>query len=184
MSDEPFVDYYEVLQVSPNADDDTISRVFRHLAKRYHPDNPSTGNTDLFTQLMQAQEVLTSPERRAAYDLLHQRHWTKQWRVAGEAGFDGSVADDRAVREQILSLLYVQRRREPHNPGMGNLSLAKILSCPIEHIEFHLWYLHGKGWILRTDSGTFAITPDGVDQAEVSRLGLQPERLIAERSTS
>ena len=28
-----FIDYYELLQVSPNADEDTIQRVFRHLAK-------------------------------------------------------------------------------------------------------------------------------------------------------
>ena len=34
-----FIDYYELLQVSPNADADTIQRVFRHLAKKYHPDH-------------------------------------------------------------------------------------------------------------------------------------------------
>ncbi|HYY05797.1 MAG TPA: J domain-containing protein, partial [Candidatus Limnocylindria bacterium] len=33
----PFVDYYELLQVSPNADDETIHRVFRLLAKKHHP---------------------------------------------------------------------------------------------------------------------------------------------------
>ena len=38
MSGEAFVDYYELLQVSANADEDTIHRVFRHLAKKHHPD--------------------------------------------------------------------------------------------------------------------------------------------------
>ena len=38
MVDQGFVDYYELLQLSPNADDETIHRVFRHLAKRLHPD--------------------------------------------------------------------------------------------------------------------------------------------------
>jgi curved DNA-binding protein len=35
------VDYYEFLQISPNADVDTIHRVYRFLAARFHPDNPT-----------------------------------------------------------------------------------------------------------------------------------------------
>ncbi|MGR9037200.1 MAG: DnaJ domain-containing protein, partial [Gammaproteobacteria bacterium] len=34
-----FVDYYEVLEISPNANSETIDRIFRYLAQRYHPDN-------------------------------------------------------------------------------------------------------------------------------------------------
>ena len=49
-----FVDYYEVMQVSQRAESATISRVFRHLAKRYHPDNQETGNRELFDQLAEA----------------------------------------------------------------------------------------------------------------------------------
>jgi len=36
-------DFYEVLQLSPNADPDTVHRVFRVLAQRFHPDNKETG---------------------------------------------------------------------------------------------------------------------------------------------
>ncbi|MEO7964396.1 MAG: J domain-containing protein, partial [Gemmatimonadaceae bacterium] len=39
MTSAPLPDHYETLQVSPRADQETIERVFRHLAKRYHPDN-------------------------------------------------------------------------------------------------------------------------------------------------
>ena len=39
-----FQDYYEVLQLSPKADQETIDRVYRMLVKRYHPDNQETGN--------------------------------------------------------------------------------------------------------------------------------------------
>jgi hypothetical protein len=39
------------------------------------------------------------------------------------------------------------------------------LGCPAEHLEFHLWYLKEKGWIKRTESGTLAITVEGVDRA-------------------
>ena len=36
-------DYYEILQLSPNADPDTIQRVYRMTAQRFHPDNAETG---------------------------------------------------------------------------------------------------------------------------------------------
>ena len=42
----PFVDYYEVLQLSQTANADTVERVYRLLAKRYHPDNRETGDVD------------------------------------------------------------------------------------------------------------------------------------------
>ena len=38
------IDYYEFLQISPNADQDTIHRVYRFLAARFHPDNPDSGD--------------------------------------------------------------------------------------------------------------------------------------------
>jgi preprotein translocase subunit Sec63 len=37
-----FVDYYEILEISPNADSGAIERMFRYLAQRYHPDNRDT----------------------------------------------------------------------------------------------------------------------------------------------
>ena len=37
-------DYYEILEVSPNANSETIERIFRYLAMRYHPDNRDTGD--------------------------------------------------------------------------------------------------------------------------------------------
>ena len=47
-------DHYEVLQISKNADADTIQRVFRLLARRFHPDNPNTGNEARFRQIHEA----------------------------------------------------------------------------------------------------------------------------------
>ena len=45
-------DHYEILQLSPRADQATIQRVFRLLAKRFHPDNHESGDADRFKQLM------------------------------------------------------------------------------------------------------------------------------------
>src|ERR1019366_4653338 len=61
-------DYYEVLQLSRNAHPETIQRVFRILAGRYHPDNIETGNPELFREVVEAARVLTDPQLRAGYD--------------------------------------------------------------------------------------------------------------------
>ena len=43
-----FIDYYEILEISPNANAETMERIFRYLALRYHPDNPNTGDPARF----------------------------------------------------------------------------------------------------------------------------------------
>src|SRR5580765_6002606 len=66
-----FVDHYEVLQISPNADSETIRRVYRMQAQRFHPDNLDTGNAETFRRISDAYEVLIDPQRRSAYDRDH-----------------------------------------------------------------------------------------------------------------
>ena len=65
MSDNGNVDYYEVLQVSANAEPDTIHRIYRLLAQRFHADNQESGDSDRFHQIHEAYTVLSDPERRA-----------------------------------------------------------------------------------------------------------------------
>jgi hypothetical protein len=64
------------------------------------------------------------------------------------------------------------------NPGLGEHEMARLLSVPDELVEFHLWYLKDKGWVVRLDSGLLAITAPGVDQVEQSQLRLRPDRLL------
>jgi molecular chaperone DnaJ len=63
-------DYYEVLEVSRDADDDTIKRAYRKLAMQYHPDrnHGDQGAGDKFRECAEAFEVLRDPEKRARYD--------------------------------------------------------------------------------------------------------------------
>ncbi|MEW6440377.1 MAG: J domain-containing protein [bacterium] len=178
MSGEPFLDYYELLQISPNADPDTIHRVFRHLAKKYHPDTPGTGNGDQFNVLLNGYRTLTDPQARAAYDIRHQQHWNSKWKLAAEAANARGFEDDAAVRRRLLSLLYVQRKRDVRSPGIGEGELSRLLGCPAEIMEFHVWYMREKGWILRTENGLFAISAEGVDRVEQDRVRLRPDRLI------
>lgn len=178
MSDKEFVDYYEVLQLSPNADTDTIERIFRHLAKKTHPDGTGFADNDRFHQIVEAHRTLTNPEARACYDAKYQDYWNRKWSLASEAGNPSAFKNDHVSRELLLSLLYVQRRRNMRNPGLGELVIARLLQAPPELMEFHLWYLKAKGWVERLESGLFAITAQGVDQVEQSRLRLMPDHLI------
>jgi len=64
MEEKAFVDYYELMQISPNAEIETIQRVYRMLAARYHPDNPETADADRFMLLNEAYGVLSDPDAR------------------------------------------------------------------------------------------------------------------------
>jgi curved DNA-binding protein CbpA len=60
---------YEVLMVHPRADEDVIAAVYRHLAKRYHPDrDPAPEAQARMAELNEAYEVLKDPDKRARYD--------------------------------------------------------------------------------------------------------------------
>ena len=178
-----FRDYYETLQLSPNADEETISRVFRILVKRYHPDNADTGNTIKFNEVMEAYRVLSDPEKRAAYDVRYDENRATVLKLFDEASASDSFESDRRVCEGILSLLYVARRRDPDRGGVGVIQMERLLGCPSQHLEFPLWYLRQKTWVERLENGLIAITAAGVDKMlDQNNIVLRRDRLIAEKS--
>ncbi len=164
------LDYYEVLQVSPNADEETITRVYRYLAKRLHPDNPETGDAERFTTVTDAFRTLSDPERRAEYDQRYEGIRERQWQILDEASAGDPVESDRRVRFGILSLLYSTRRRDTDDPGMGVYELERLIGTPEEHMKFHIWYLKQNAWIERLDNGQYAITAAGVDRVTESEV--------------
>lgn len=164
MADADLPDHYEVLQVSPRADQETIQRVFRHLAKRLHPDNTESGDPERFGELVEAFRVLSDPELRARYDVKHERLREARWRVFDQQSATDDVEGDRRVRAAILAALYTARRNDASRPGMGSVELERLLGCPEEHMRFHIWYLRENGWIERLESGQLAITAAGVDR--------------------
>ncbi len=179
-----FRDYYETLQLSPNADVETISRVYRMLVKRYHPDNAETENVEKFNEVMEAYRVLSDPEKRAAYDVRYDQNRATLLKIFDEASATDSFESDRRISEGILSLMYVTRRRDPDHGGVGIIQLERLLGCPSQHLEFHLWYLREKNWVQRLENGLLAITAAGVDRViEQNNILFRRDRLLAEKAT-
>lgn len=163
MADLETPDYYEMLQVSPRADRDTIQRVFRHLAKRYHPDNPESGDAVRFKQLVEAFQILSDPEQRAKFDIQYAQLTAARWKVFNQDTAHSDIATDRRIRSAMLSILYAACRNDASKPGVGEIDLERALDCPEEHMRFHIWYLKENGWVRRTENGLLAITAVGVD---------------------
>jgi len=164
MQNSQLADYYEVLQISPRAERDTIERVFRYMANRFHPDNRDTGNAERFAELVEAYRVLSDASARAKYDLTYDKIREGRWRLFSEESVTSDIGTDSRIRLAILSLLYVIRRNNPSEPGMGSAELERVLGCPEPVIRFHVWYLRENNYITRLETGYFAITAAGVDR--------------------
>ena len=175
-------DHYETLQISPNADPDTVTRVFRLLAQRYHPDHPDTGNDERFREILSAYAVLSDPEKRAQYDVHHGAIRRERWRFASEAAPTvGDYAAEQQARVVLLEILYARRRTEPHRPGLSLLDLSELMGQPLEHLEFTAWYLVQKKLTTRNDQSQLQITAEGVDYLEEHRRQESPRRRLTEK---
>jgi curved DNA-binding protein CbpA len=175
-----FVDYYEVLQISPNADEETIHRVYRMQAQRFHPDNRESGHAERFRLVAEAYQALSDPGTRASYDA--------EYRARGQSPQNTFMApppapdpqDEVRRRDEILHLLYRRRLAQPDQPGMSLRDLETILRTPKEHLEFSLWYLKECGYLIRSDSARHTITIKGVQIAEsMNQRPAGPPRLDA-----
>jgi curved DNA-binding protein CbpA len=187
---ESFVDYYEVLQVSPNARPETIQRIYRMLAQTYHPDNTETGDPEMFQSVLEAYRVLSDPEQRASFDVEHRATATLRWKIFDQAESVQGVDGEKRKRLGILSLLYNKRMHEPQQPGMSIVEFEQLLGCPREHLELSLWYLRESGRIQRSDNGRYALTAKGLEFLEEAaeqphanaNLKLLPSPLVAASS--
>jgi len=185
MERQNFINYYQILNLTPTASVEAIDREFRLLARRYHPDNQATGDRVKFDAIVQAHDVLKDPISRKQYheefrDLLpFGRRASDTGRPEPETSASASVGAedsrtffetagidrDASTPNNILVLLYFRRRQNPREPGIGDAELERLSGCPPEHLEFHIWYLKHKKWVATGEDGLLAITIDGVDRA-------------------
>jgi len=163
-------DYYEFLQISPNAEPDTIHRVYRFMAGRFHPDNLATGDAQKFFLLKQAYEVLSDPERRAQYDATRRNQVSQPAPLSTCIDFMDNMEGELNRRFAVLAVLYFQRRSNPYNPEVSLLDIERRMGFPRDYLEFTAWYLRNKGYITRADNSDFTLTAEGVDFVETQRV--------------
>jgi curved DNA-binding protein CbpA len=166
MPNEPFVDFYQLLQISPNSEQEAIERVCRLLAARHHPDNPRTGDRERFLKLKQAHEALSNRESRSAYDQVHRARTMGSLRVFESKEFDNGVDGEANRRLGVLCLLYMRRRSDPEAAGFSILDLETLTAFPREHLLFTLWYLKEADFVRQEESTEFVVTSHGVDFLE------------------
>ena len=161
------LNYYETLQISVNADPETIHRIYRILAQRFHPDNQATGDPEQFRALTEAYEVLSDPARRAQYDVHHSEQRRERSKLIAEmVRVQSDVEFEQLARMTILEALYARRRLEPRQPGVMDVDLVELIGRPRDQMEFTLWYLSQKKLIERQDGSRITITVDGVEYFE------------------
>ena len=161
-----FVDYYELMQISPNAEYETIQRVYRMLAARYHPDNLETNDTAKFVLLTKAYKTLSDPETRAEYDVQYQMRNSEPIDVFELREFAAGIDGESNRRMGILCLLYSRRRTNPDRAGLSLLEFESLMAMPREHLMFTLWYLRDKHYVVQDDASNYLITGGGVDYVE------------------
>jgi len=166
------IDYYEFLQISPHADADTIHRVYRYLAARLHPDNPESGDTEMFRLLRTAFDTLSNPVRRAEYDAVCRREAMEVQPLSDAVDFMDSVEGELNRRVAVLAVLYFKRRSNPRFPEVSLAEIERRMGFPRDYLDFTTWYLQKKGYISRADNSDFTLTAEGVDYIETQRGSL------------
>ena len=173
-------DHYEILRLSPRADQETIERVFRTLAFRFHPDNQTTGDAETFLRINDAYRVLSHPRRRAVYDGEREiSRATPRFHLRSPEFFNGMVGEQNR-RLATLCLLYRKRTSNYEYPGISLLELEQLTGCTREELGFSFWYLCEKGLCRVSDGSEYSLTAEGVDFVETKLLEDRPDmRAIA-----
>ena len=128
-------DYYEVLGVDRGADETTIKKAYRQLAKKYHPDmNPGDKEAEKkFKEASEAYAVLSDPEKRRQYDQFGHAAFEQGGAGGGFGGFDFNGADMGDIFGDIFGDLFGggrSSRRANNGPMKGaNLRASVNITC-------------------------------------------------------
>jgi curved DNA-binding protein len=163
---QPFIDYYNVLEVCPDCDVKILESAYHHLAKKYHPDHTRSKDTRKFNEVIEAYKILRDPDQRTKYDHLYSQNMGYSFKSPSSDEIEmeeTSALNDADAHAKILVHLYKRRREDAQKAGVVGYYLQDMLNCSDDHFEFHKWYLKEKGFIVLTEQGTLAITIQGVD---------------------
>lgn len=158
-------DHYELLRLGSDAPPETVERVYKKLARRFHPDNADTGNAETFLRISEAYRVLSDPQKKMEYD--NERtaaRSTPRFQFRSSDFFSG-VLGEQNRRLAILCLLYRKRTSNYEFPGLSLYDLEQMTGCTQGELGFSIWYNCEKGFARATDSD-YCLTAEGVDFVE------------------
>lgn len=120
-------DYYEVLGVDRNADDDALKKAYRKLAKKYHPDvNPGNQEAaEKFKEASEAYSVLSDPQKRSQYDQFGHAAF-EQGGPGGFGGFDFNASDMGDIFGDLFGDLFGGGRRSSRGGPSGPMRGANV----------------------------------------------------------
>jgi len=171
-------DYYEILQVSPRAEQSVITVAYKRLAQTYHPDVTRNPDTARMVEINEAYEVLSDPTRRSEYDRVFRTKYLSQeaeaevptdeeivvglMRFAAERAAEGKnrsqVADELArqgvpydVAAQIVSQIFDYRSELKRKEG------GKQIGCGLLMLVVG-GIITGLGYAAASGGGTYLIT--------------------------
>ena len=136
-------DYYEVLGVDRGADDATLKKAYRKLAKKYHPDmNPGDKEAEAkFKEATEAYGVLSDPDKRRQYDQFGHAAFENGGGGAGAGGFGGfdfGGGDMGDIFGDIFGDLFGGggSRRRANNGPMKGANLRAVVHITFEEAVF------------------------------------------------
>lgn len=133
-------DYYEVLGVDKNADEATIKKAYRALAKKYHPDmNPGDAEAEKkFKEASEAYAVLSDPEKKSQYDQFGHAAFDGGAGGAGYGGFDFNGADFGDIFGDIFGDLFGggRGRGRANNGPMKGANIRASVRITFEEAVF------------------------------------------------
>jgi curved DNA-binding protein len=146
-----FRDYYEILGVSKDASSEEIKKVYRRLARQYHPDlNPGNKEAEeKFKTIGEAYEILSDPSRRSQYDQFS-RYWQqngfagnkqtpkpKGWdtRPNGRSSQDVDPSQFNDFESFVNQVIGVSNRKEPKN-SPGNTTTSDPFRTPRTKVAY------------------------------------------------
>ena len=169
-----FKDYYKILSVDKSATKEEISKAFRKLAVKYHPDkNPNNkAAEEKFKEITEAHEVLSDPEKRKKYDALG-ANWNKYQSTGG--GFEDFFSQFGGARRSTGTTYEFSGDFGDLFGGMGG-----------GFSDFFESFFGGRGSQKRTgfDSHGFQSQPAGVDVEADLNITLEEAFIGSERQIS
>ena len=130
-------DYYEVLGVDKNADEATIKKAYRTLAKKYHPDmNPGDKEAEKkFKEASEAYAILSDPEKKQQYDQFGHAAF-EGGAGGGYGGFDFNSADFSDIFGDIFGDMFGGGRRRASNGPMKGANIRTSVRITFEEAVF------------------------------------------------